>query len=253
MVLNVNDAFVTSRNFNASAAIESVGLGDWGPQNDLVATQMQFNASQDNLERLENQDCIAAYGQTYLSSHRNLLLVSTSQESNEDAKVYQVEQIDPSRLDAQEECAPDPVSWMCFDIQCNNPCINRLQDITNDPTAWSPFGIKVEYCLSQVVDQRCQLNFSLPLAITVIIFNLVKAVVMLFIIFNITENRIHTIGDAIRSYLVHRDEQTSNCCLLNAEDFRSHGFIQSTKPWKNERRKFSHNASLARWTLSLLL
>lgn len=251
-MLQVDEAFADSQNVNVSALI--MPFRD-DPETIAVATELQYNASSGILERLENEDCIIAYGQAYLSSRRNLLLVSASQQANSTSAIYHSEVNNPSSLDLQNVCAPDPVTWMCPDFQCTEPCINRLQELKNDPSAWNPFDRKVDYCLSEVVDQRCQLHFSLPIAVTVIVFNLVKALMMLGLIVGSHEPRIHTVGDAIRTYLTKSDPRTANCCLRTAREFQVKGFpgTPQAKPWKNERRPFSNGARLSRWVWSFFL
>jgi hypothetical protein len=141
---------------------------------------------------------------------------------------------------------------MCEEQDCSNPCLNRIKSV--DPSTWAPFSQQVDYGLSQTVEQQCQLQFGLPLVAVVILFNAIKLGLMLSMAVGKKESRIHTIGDAIRSYLQEPDHTTKNSCLKTVDDFRRTYFTSSVsrKPWKWMDIRFSRAAGKHRWRLSFV-
>ncbi|KAE8152089.1 hypothetical protein BDV25DRAFT_128292 [Aspergillus avenaceus] len=79
----------------------------------------------------------------------------------------------------------------------------------------------VDYCLSKKVEERCQLLFSLPICITVILCNLVKVACMVLTADDKRNDIILTVGDALSSFLSTPDPTTDGKCLLFMTDVKS--------------------------------
>jgi hypothetical protein len=82
---------------------------------------------------------------------------------------------------------------------------------------------QVDYCLSQPAEESCKLQFSLPIAIIVILLNISKAAIMLILAFGLQEARVQTMGDAITSFLIQPDHILSGRCLYGASNFKQAG------------------------------
>ena len=160
-------------------------------------------------------------------------------------------------------CAVDPVPWMCVD-SCDVACVNRLNEV--DPQNWnvtwgSAYGetlvtdFVVDYCLSQPTEESCKLQFSLPIAIVIIIFNFSKAVIMLILAFGLREARVQTIGDAVASFLIQPDHIVNGRCLYSAPYFKHVGL--SGKPRKliftNKSIRFAETGEKRVWLLTYIL
>lgn len=82
---------------------------------------------------------------------------------------------------------------------------------------WLLKSRSVDYCLARKVQPHCKLQFSRDILIAVIICNLCKAAAMLCTLWLQYEPTLVTTGDAISSWLSHRDEITANRCLATAK------------------------------------
>lgn len=78
-------------------------------------------------------------------------------------------------------------------------------------------ALSVDYCLSQNVEEECQLLFSLPICIVVILCNFVKIVCMFMTARDTRKEIFLTVGDAISSFLSRPDTTTEGNCLLSKE------------------------------------
>ena len=128
------------------------------------------------------------------------------------------------------------------------PQANELQRYLNDATHWKDSSwaknteihdmgfacaletvnpvlpvTSVDYCLSQKVEEKCQLLFSLPICITVIICNAVKIVCMLVTARDDRKEIFLTVGDAISSFLRRPDRNTKDRCLLSRRNISGKG------------------------------
>lgn len=95
-------------------------------------------------------------------------------------------------------------------------------------------ALSVDYCLSQKVEEECQLLFSLPICIIVILCNIIKVVCMFMTAHDGRKEIFLTVGDAISSFLSRPDSTTEGQCLLSKENFsmREHSWKRPLKPVK---------------------
>jgi len=121
----------------------------------------------------------------------------------------------------------------------------RKSEISGD---WKPFGDKVKYCLSQRLREHCKLQFSLHIALLVIILNLLKATVMLILAFSVKERPLMTMGDAVSSFLQQPDSTTENVCLLTMSNVQyMHDWAPVPEVYDLEHKRWFCAASLSRW------
>jgi hypothetical protein len=83
---------------------------------------------------------------------------------------------------------------------------------------WHPFGARIEYCMSERVEQPCKLNFSIHLAVIVIVFNVLKLGAIIASTFILRETPLLTIGDAASSFLRDPDLFTADMSLVSQKD-----------------------------------
>ncbi|KAK2805543.1 hypothetical protein FQN50_006169 [Emmonsiellopsis sp. PD_5] len=73
----------------------------------------------------------------------------------------------------------------------------------------------IDHCLSQTVEDRCQLIFSLPICLIVIICNMIKVGCMFLAANDDRKDIFLTIGDAMSSFLKKPDSTTAHRCYLS--------------------------------------
>ncbi|OHF03303.1 hypothetical protein CORC01_01356 [Colletotrichum orchidophilum] len=150
----------------------------------------------DNVEQMDVTKCIDAYRVAFQSSRGNLLLVSD---------------------DRREENRTVELAGI---LAGNSTCEDYLLELRTTPGSWTPLGSAVTECYSQKTEEHCKLAFSSALCWTVTAFNFAKGVLMLFVAFGMgDEDPIMTIGDAVASFLQHRDESTADMCLKSKDHF----------------------------------
>lgn len=116
-------------------------------------------------------------------------------------------------------------------------------------------GNKVEYCLSEKVDQHCKLNFSVSIAAIVILINAIKVIFIGITAFGMKETPILNMGDAVTSFLSEPDPETKDMCLITKDEI-----INSKRKWPRRPKTFRQKkhrwykaASTLRWSANLTL
>lgn len=74
--------------------------------------------------------------------------------------------------------------------------------------------LPVDRCLSRKVDETCQLLFSLPICLIVVLCNAIKVVCMFLTAYDGRREILLTVGDAISSFLNNPDATSEGRCLL---------------------------------------
>ncbi|KAE8393115.1 hypothetical protein BDV23DRAFT_180994 [Aspergillus alliaceus] len=82
--------------------------------------------------------------------------------------------------------------------------------------------VPISGCMSKDKEQRCQLFYSPPIAIAVIVSNVIKVVCMYLTARSSRKDIFLTVGDAISSFLTHPDPNTEGRCLMSRADV-THG------------------------------
>ena len=209
-------------------------------------------------QRLSNAECISAYGRPFVSSHGDLLAVSPDLNTSDPALYI---------ADMSTDLAGSnglPYDWICASVSSSNCSINTilktatswsLQNVTSTSEALkngvypttNPPNIAVDHCLSVPVEERCRLQFSLVIMGVVIFCNLVKATCMFLTLFYHKSQPLVTLGDAIASFLQHRDPTTENMCLADKKTFIEDQWNYAGGPWQAKRHKWFSGASKRRW------
>ena len=224
---------------------------------------------------MENEDCINAYSQSFQTKRSDVVLVYEDG-INTTGTEYPSSDIDgqggllfsdSNELFLGSEEA-EQLSWICADQHMDNGfvgeylydvplCSSELPAIKSDPINWSPyFGTPVSYCFSKPQTELYQVDFSLPIAILVILLNAFKAIVMAVAVFTSREQPLITTGDAIASFPRDHDSTTSNICMASRDDFakgrrRCQFLLHHPTPrqWTAGRSRWFRAASKSRWLL----
>ncbi|KAJ5378359.1 hypothetical protein N7509_011478 [Penicillium cosmopolitanum] len=109
-----------------------------------------------------------------------------------------------------------------------------LNKLANDFDADPLREIKVDHCLSLRTSEECRFFYHLPIALVMIICNLIKVVCIWLLLRIDRHDLILTMGDAISSFLQRPDPTTKQWCTLSPE------FIAAEKkcPWHSGNKSF---------------
>jgi hypothetical protein len=176
------------------------------PSGDEIA---YLQAHVDELQMLNNTDCIQAYASPLLTDRSDLVVVSEF-ESNSSVAIYSL---------GCPMCG-DPLSWICFGLignysSSNGGCTqSKIEANLGNASNWVLYNHRVKYCLSLQEEERCKIRFSVYIMIAVIACNVVKAVCMLLYTLE-HAGTLLTVGDAIDSFLSEEDTTTQNMCVAS--------------------------------------
>ena len=184
------------------------GLSGYTPQNFR-------NAS--NWERLENDACIIAYAQTFLSGHGDLLAIS----SDTDASML-IQTITYAYPEPSNSRIPQ-YGWIFYaypqlDDFNTNYILQRAANFSVSSRI-SPSQYHVQYCLSEPVKERCRVQFSMVIISIAMFCNFVKALSMLLILRLRYFQPLVTPGDAMESFPRRADPTTEGMCLAGIKWF----------------------------------
>lgn len=228
-----------------------------------------YNAIQnDTLVHLENTDCLNSFATTYQTTYSKLWVVSNiTNTSTTFALVYTNPIFEP----VYSLRGNGPYDWICPEspgLTCNSGGLSTVRsDINNgewsvgDPESRTRYT--VQYCMAMKKPQHCKLQYSFPLTMVVIVFNIVKTSVLLYMWLGISEVPLLTIGDAIASFLRRPDPCTRTGCLLTGAEVRSidwrtsatrkQEIIHGLKIFNGKQKRWGSAASSRRWTFSVIM
>lgn len=156
-----------------------------------------------------------------------------------------IENVNSHKLDTREVA----YAWMCvWTSSCNS---NNLASNANTWTVilWSngELDLAVQYCLSEPMEEHCQMQFSVTIMSIVIICNLLKAVCMLLALIRQRSQPLVTLGDAIQTFLQRADSAIAGICLADKSGFISRTWIPRPKAWNIRQRRWLSSAGMKRW------
>jgi hypothetical protein len=94
---------------------------------------------------------------------------------------------------------------------------NQLADETG-LSATPPVSVHVAHAFSTIVRPQSRIQVSLDFMIVVIVFNVLKLAVMVWVLATDEHDYIVTLGDATASYLRRPDPTTKEQCMLNRKE-----------------------------------
>ena len=124
----------------------------------------------------------------------------------------------------------------------------------------------VDYCLAQPVEEQCNIMFSTPIMIAVVVCNVLKLACLVVAIRLSELTPLLTIGDAIESFLEVPDTTTTGMGPISKTGVQKHlrststgpsyvaiGRREGSTPWSGNRARWHAAASLARWITACTL
>ena len=231
-------------------------------------------AQHGQLEKLDNRACIQAYAQDFVSNRRDVILVHNTTSTN----------LTFFESEGSSGSSRFPYAWICSGIvePEDEPCLANsvLADVENwtydyeryvyinDSEVFQSFHIPIEYCLSEVTPENCQLQFSVKIMIFVIMANLLKLLCMLYTVWSQSVPTIVTAGDAISSFLQRPDSTTVGKCYLSKKSVGKDKWVKRVsnngkwsfeavasdpQRWDASRYRWFSAASKTRWTVCYTL
>ncbi|KAL1646103.1 hypothetical protein SLS58_003523 [Diplodia intermedia] len=188
-------------------------------------------------ENMTAEWCVKNYAQQFLSSYGNVLVIQDEIDFNGfegrnttfGSFSCVLDGIQQKKGDSSTSCltsipfhsAPDV--FPAWDWQCPPPwqdnCTQVDYDVLESQPNWAPYGSPARYCLAEVVDEHCRLQFSFAIAGAVIACNIIKTLCMGYIVWKYRQTFLATIGDAIASFLDEPDPETKDRCLYSRPVF----------------------------------
>jgi len=226
------------------------------------------------LEQLDVLGCINEYSQPLQASRGNVFLVPRNGSiPYADIKLHSnVVDLSPADVYGHQYCR-DPdlgTQWIYsqFTVFPNGnrlgleTCVPRAYDtllsqLKSKPSSWTPFSSTIDYCLSERMEQRCTLNFSIHLGIIVILCNALKLIIMLCSATILRHNPLLTIGDAMSSFLREPDDGTLHMCLKSQNmvhsQSKAHRRVpQPASPYRHIKPRWMSSVKRGKATICVL-
>ena len=143
-------------------------------------------------DTLQNDNCMKSYSKRIVSDRGDVLVVTRT--NNTLLAIADTYELSGYCLDCDS-----PYAWMCYDYQSDRRTVPGMDysEVWCDPntligrkqyTNWTVSSVvngsdnfPVQYCLSQPIDERCKLQFSLVIMMIVIICNFTKSLCMIIV------------------------------------------------------------------------
>lgn len=176
------------------------------------------------MQRFDNSECMAKYGQHYISGYGDVLLITSPAPEQDNRTFLWWSTIDHDRWPGGwfDQRQPTSLDWVF-------PGGNE-EWIRSHPDRWSANNRIIDYCLTRINTPRCELQFTVQVLFVVIACNAIKSIIMLSALFLHREAVLVTIGDAIASFLKTSSPTRSNweAREISKKTFR----WRHTSPWR---------------------
>ncbi len=170
---NAYDYFVVSEDFFSSSATYNVARTEYRSLGGGVPNTMHSAFLSGNLTNVTSAQCMEAYAINFVSKSRNVLLVTTDANTNNNSLLY---------VGNWEQTSEVPYAWICGDGWDQNPyefsdpvCTAAIA--TAAASDWKVNSHPISYCMIQEVVEECQLSFSLLIMLVVITVNASKTII----------------------------------------------------------------------------
>ena len=220
-----------------------------------------YVANANSYEDLTPSECTKLYNEDFMSSHRNLFLI-TKHNSNTTHNNTLLDMIKVSGIGGTS-----PSSWMCaYSLAGKNRIYSKTSfmcnpsELTSNVTNVIPWRVKlttgeeveISGCKSERTPEKCKVQFIFKIMIVVICCNFVKACCVVMAVVRSRESTLVTLGDAIDSFLRIPDPTTMGICFadrrLIEREWRCDGSRAEPKQWKQKGiRRWWTSVSKMRW------
>ncbi|PUU76463.1 hypothetical protein B9Z19DRAFT_990526 [Tuber borchii] len=213
------------------------------------------NTGNGRYEDLTPSQCAKRYSTDFVSTNRNLFLITshTSNATHNDTLLDRINYSPGEISYTRWICRDNPVGVSQSGDQCNP---NELASRVTKGLPWqmnrTRVGlIEISGCKSERTAERCKVQFSLGIMISVICCNLVKACAMIMTVVRSREPTLVTLGDAIDSFLRIPDPTTMGICFADRRfidrEWRR-GWRTGPRQWKQKGvQRWWTSVSKTRW------
>ena len=213
-------------------------------------------------QQLNNAACIRAYSEEFVSAHGDVLAISaavsadvliypiTDERTNNNAWICSSYQFDVfHHLYPLETCGIDYISKNTPFLKNTSSWYLKYSLSGSDET----HKLFVEYCLSERLEEHCQIKFSIIIMGIVMACNLAKAICMLLALRRHTSRTLVTLGDAIEEFLVKPDATTRLACLSSRHSFSGGRWGDAPSTWEAKGHRWFSSLSTQRWLVCNIL
>ncbi|KAL5448402.1 hypothetical protein PMIN07_000925 [Paraphaeosphaeria minitans] len=207
----------------------------------------QIQKSASSWERLSNRDCIQAYSNVFMTGRRNVVLVSSERNATNSVLYYGTTELDNGGMDNNW--------WICSRVQDGGNVKCQPGEYAADADNWTVWGYPIDYCLSEKIEDVCQVEFSMDIMVVVIIFNAIKVIAMTWVLLRYNaEDILTTVGDSVSSFLEREDETTRGMCLAGWRDI-DHTWIHPGNGvlYQPRQQRWAKAVSTWKWTFFILM
>ena len=177
-----------------------------------------------SFQRLDIAECVSAYATGGDERYGDALLVSLDDSPTFDGPGFAGTFDGLQTSNATIIGGPDgslgssasvaPWDWMCpFDSEGQNELCTVDKIAPNG--RWVYGNTTIDHCLSRITQPACQLNFSLRIALAVLVCNVGKLIAMTLAFRSPARNLFLTIGDAVASFLRKEDAATKDTRIIS--------------------------------------
>lgn len=190
-----------------------VDASSW--RNDALQAQ---HTSLDQWQKLSLDDCLAIYGQDFVSEYNNVFFVTGANINASTPSAFFSSRYDEHPIWTSLNAQVTPHDWICHDEDARH-C--NVQQVRQDLSNYELGGVPIDHCLAEsMAGSYCKLQFSIPILAVVVACNAIKALLMFLTVYWHREPTLVVLGDAIASYLDRSDLHTVGRCLVEAKQAR---------------------------------
>jgi hypothetical protein len=182
-------------------------------------------AKNGSLHYLDSASCVAAFAQTYQVSYGKLLLATEYAQNNNSYTLIHTNPVYQPESDSVAK-AMLAYPWVCPSDSgsqqvCNNNGSSAVHEWAENKN-WTvnvqtgsmiSANYNIQHCLAEPATQHCSLQYSPPSMIAVIVANLVKILILLYIWLGMPRAPLLTVGDGVASFLRRSDPYSLGMCL----------------------------------------
>ena len=229
-----------SRNATTGKEYGDIGYQTNSPNIQLFSRALEgLNPSTQEYKDLTPLECTKTYNTDFVSNRGNVFLITKdTPNTTHNNTILAMGISDPTQF--------IPSNWMCTsDV---NPGYMDWCDPsapTTNLTNGLPWIVKLKTgeeleiaeCKSEIIEEKCKVQFSLEIMIAVIGCNLFKACCMVMAVVRSREPTLVTLGDAVESFLRAPDPTTMGMCFANQRFIKKewmNGWRIGARQWKQK-------------------
>lgn len=207
--------------------------------------QIQKNAS--SWEKLNNRDCIQAYSNVFMTGRRNVVLISSMKNNTDSILDIGLSELDSGGMDNNW--------WICSRVQDGGNIKCQPDDFKAKADNWTVWGYPIDHCLSEQIEDVCQVEFSMDIMIVVIVFNVIKVIAMTWVLLRYNaEEILTTVGDSVASFMIREDETTRGMCLASWRNIRhAWRYPGNGVLYQPRQQRWAKAVSTTKWSLFIIM